>query len=657
MLFSTAAFIGILVAGFAAQETEELTGTLDVVVPIGRTGGPVPLHVTLNWEGRGILNGALEITCEDDGMTLCRYRLPNLALVSGPQTFRLTLPAMSTLSSQFPAEAKVRFVTDADPSKKIDLGTFTILLPGSDFRSLTIALVHAPGIRIHPMNHNLASLLRLDRFDPDPKLRLIQSTPVHLAADEFPTQALSYCTFDLVVLTHEGFAELTRAQLTAIARWVEAGGSSCVVPGPRAIFRKHHVDFLNRLARLSNLYKIDAAGRILPPRGVPPSELRLSSPELGRAVIALDPSATEASPAWRDAALFLWKVRRQQATVIRERGSWRTDLQATIPYDQRNWRTWNIDQDSIDYGPNLYLDDTTVKALIPQDVELLPTGFILLLLFLFVLLIGPVDYTVLGRFRARRFTWVLFPSASVGLTLLLIVLSNIYLGSGDDRRSVTVVDLDEEGNALRWTRFEMLFSGHSGEVERDLERTLFVPVGNEQFGGWGAYSYLTDRVDPNETVLYDGSYPGNYHVTQEIVQWTPQFNRLLSFEPRAGEEPFNWSGLREAIEKGGSRYPALMERVLQDHSFEGELFLVHGDELTTISSRGVVLPRRFLRNLCVRPQRGLFSVVSQVSPSGGGNFEDLSLLDPTNPDEWMVGVAYRDGKDYVVLRRLVRGGS
>ena len=51
----------------------------------------------------------------------------------------------------------------------------------------------------------------------------------------------------------------------------------------------------------------------------------------------------------------------------------------------------------------------------------------------------------------------------------------------------------------------------------------------------------------------------------------------------------------------------------------------------------------------------MFSVVSQVSPTGAGNFEDLSVLDQTTQDSWLVTVIRRVGEDYVVYRRLYRG--
>jgi hypothetical protein len=48
----------------------------------------------------------------------------------------------------------------------------------------------------------------------------------------------------------------------------------------------------------------------------------------------------------------------------------------------------------------------------------------------------------------------------------------------------------------------------------------------------------------------------------------------------------------------------------------------------------------------------LFSLVSQISPSGGGNFEDLAVLDESDPGQWMIVVVSQAGDDILVYRRV-----
>jgi hypothetical protein len=57
-----------------------------------------------------------------------------------------------------------------------------------------------------------------------------------------------------------------------------------------------------------------------------------------------------------------------------------------------------------------------------------------------------------------------------------------------------------------------------------------------------------------------------------------------------------------------------------------------------------------------RPKQGLFAVVSQVSPSGGPNFEDMSLLD-SEPGDTAVLAVEKSGDDVVVRRCVYWGGE
>ena len=54
-------------------------------------------------------------------------------------------------------------------------------------------------------------------------------------------------------------------------------------------------------------------------------------------------------------------------------------------------------------------------------------------------------------------------------------------------------------------------------------------------------------------------------------------------------------------------------------------------------------------------QTGLFALVSQIAPTGGGNFEDLALLDPADDRQWLLLVAVRRGNDWHLYRKLYVG--
>ena len=66
-----------------------------------------------------------------------------------------------------------------------------------------------------------------------------------------------------------------------------------------------------------------------------------------------------------------------------------------------------------------------------------------------------------------------------------------------------------------------------------------------------------------------------------------------------------------------------------------------------------ILPDSILAELCLGDSvAGLRSIVSQISPTGGGNFEDVQVMDTT--DSALV-VVTQAGDDIVVYRRIFHG--
>lgn len=582
---------------------QELTGSVVAEMPIARTGGPVPITVILIWNGPGILRGALELDCTDIDTAECHIRKPGMALAGGTQTYRVLLPPMTAWNSRSPAILKVRFVPDAgDP---IPIGEYPLQLPGQDYRSLAIGVTRPDAAFVPQINLTLADRLSLDRFDPDRegKNPLIRCTQAHVVVQGFAAAPLSLCAYDLLVMAHEGFAETSEAQLDVVARWVEGGGSVCVVPGPRAIFKPHHVAFLNRLG---GRFRLDAAGAF-------EGDSAHLSPGIGRAVVANDAADAD----WTKAVIHLWKVRAEQAEWIRQTGAWSREMEA----ERLSRYYYGYEEErAIDYQPEpLWIEDGTIEKLLPQDLDTFSPWTILLILLGFVAVVGPGEWLMLGWLRARRFTWITFPVASVGLTAFLIVMANVGLGRGDERRTVTVVDVDADGRVLRWNRFEMIFAGFRRTDEREFTQALFVPMDYTRFQEYRYNWYRRDEPDAVEAVTMEGDLPHRAVVRQEIAQWAPQLNRITSFE--------TLDGIREP--------PG------------ADVFEFRG---AAMRGQGRILPQAFVRQLCERPQRGLFSVVSQVSPKPDADFEDLSLHDPTDENAVLRVAVYQEGDDIVLIR-------
>jgi hypothetical protein len=168
----------------------------------------------------------------------------------------------------------------------------------------------------------------------------------------------------------------------------------------------------------------------------------------------------------------------------------------------------------------------------------------------------------------------------------------------------------------------MIFSGFRKDDVRDFEQALFVPMDYTRFRGYSYYSYGESNAVEVDPVTIEGDLPHRSRVTQEIAQWSPQLNRVASFEPL-----------------GTLREPP-----------DADVFEFRGDDMTVKRFTRGVLPQPFVKQLCNRPQRGLFSVVSQISPKPDADFEDLALHDPTDAGATLRVAVYQERNDIIVLR-------
>ena len=305
---------------------------------------------------------------------------------------------------------------------------------------------------------------------------------MRLDPEDLPAQPLAYTSFDMVVLTAEAFKQTSERQLQALARWVKGGGSACVfVAGG---LQPHHLWFLNQLAESTAdgpAFLSDNAGNLLPAR----KEILSLRSGLGRSVIVPEetvPDLNTNAPAFRKAAAFLWKMRSTQAQAITDSGHWQPPANPPMqnnPFTRGRQPVQNVPQFAAPLSYSVQptaLGAELMNLLMPKTVRLIPFSAVLGLLVLFLLMIGPVDYFVLGFFRRRRFTWVLFPATSLAFTAATVLMANHYLGLRDQRRSLIVVDLARDGTALRWNRYELVFAARDKQSVTELKDALWAPL-------------------------------------------------------------------------------------------------------------------------------------------------------------------------------------
>lgn len=183
------------------------------------------------------------------------------------------------------------------------------------------------------------------------------------------------------------------------------------------------------------------------------------------------------------------------------------------------------------------------------------------LLLGFVVVIGPVDYIGLGWLKARKFTWVTFPAATILVTALTVWISNSYMTTGEARRALVLRDVGEDGSVVRTNRFELLFLSAARTVQTEVKKGTFSPLAttsemNALYQQYGQYNMTLSRRGPglaygqpthqsHAPPRLTGRIPVEYIAAQDLPKWTPQLNRTFSI-PGATEEPVvDWRSLTQ----------------------------------------------------------------------------------------------------------------
>jgi len=655
-----------------------LSGRIVCASARARSSGPLAVHIELNWRGSGLIEGRLEIELAEGSEVRCRYARPDVALTNGPQWLHLVLPSPGPGGYDSQLEARMVFVSDDGAFRLLPCPLF---VPKRSDRGLVVALADPRG-RPGPETLALFKALRLEQFAPESRsgradasasgARPLVTTPAFPVPGDMPSNPAAYCAFDTIVLAGEGFALMGRKQLDAALTWARAGGSVLVLPAGG--LKAHHSRFLNALAgadAATPAYALTPRGRVEGKAG-----LGLFRAGLGRAVVGLEVATDDDALGrsdWRRAAAFLWKVRRDQLKNIASRGKWRAIKEEETTSDDWRQRQWQMQYQQHRDGRRRYgrvpvMAGPTLKdkVLFPKKIQVVPLWLIIMILVLFVVVIGPVDYFVLGMFRRRKLTWITFPAAAVGFALFTMLLAEAYMGSSDHRNSLSVVDLGAAGRVLRTSRYEVIVAGRNRNSSTEIAGGFFSPIDVGSFPGGRGMRSSGGRGVP----AYEGLVPVRFSVMQRINQWQPRMNRYLFVGPEA--PALEGSGARPGIKLDWDEIDAIPRSHPADKNdlrrmrsavvtiprgLGVEVIVFGGGMKNARRFGGSGLPHAVLKELCVRPRQGLFTVVSQISPTGGGDFEDSAVLDPTDQDSWLLAVVVRDGQNFTVYRRLYHKGA
>ena len=700
----------------AFAQTNQITVDLSSLSPPIRSDAPMTFVWRIVSQSSNLIDGQLEITVHDGGTKLGRLIADDVVLSAGEQLVRTVVPPIESHNQINVLEVHVEF-----HSKGQKLGAWDIPLqtPGQWQRKQVILVCDPWQSSLPAGTHQLVDRMRLETWNADLEDRTITTVPARVRPEELPVDSLGYCGFDVVVLVQEGFAELKEGQLRPLLEWIAAGGSLCLAPG-NTILKEHHAVFLNQVSRApagEPLFVLEASGRLIEPGADDPAAppVLLKRHGLGRVAIVrgkLDRLVETRDQDLRGMLAFLWKMRHDRLAEFLEGGKFL--VKSDVAVDKKDptenqWQNRNFNVNYSQLRPQkmqlavlpLQSGDQLVSRLMPEGLKIVPLPLIGLILVVYVLLIGPTDWFVLGAIRRRKWTWFTFPFVTVALTMLTVWLAEWYMQVADNRRTVTFHDLGVDNQVARRNRFEVLFQGSERDVTTELNREIFSDMTLQRFSSamWLSNQQrqmqgADQRRKDSDVAKYVGRVPSRYAVTQFLSQWTPQLNRRFTIQ-HANEKPveFDWKKFadvavyRPDTVTTGPLREALLSDVKQAfgatanvavfiggkrHDLLGNFAFLQSGAVYGVDAYGNQLSQpayyqpgydpnqkrsSFLEDVSVNGLGGLFAVVSQSSPTGGKDFEDMALVDPSDPDQWLLVVAVDRGNDVDLYRKLYRKGD
>jgi hypothetical protein len=458
-------------------------------------------------------------------------------------------------------------------------------------------------------------------------------------------------------------------------------------------------------------YALDERGRVVVHGDSPAAtEMARCRPGMGRAVVVhrpLDPNFDFASREWKETVAFLWKIRAAQIDTILRWGYW--DFPARLQRRIGDPSAFAPQRDD--------LERSIRQILMPERIEGVPFSVVAVILTLFLLAVAPGDYFLLGFLNCRKYTWWLFVLISAAFTLCTVKIAESYMGHNDYQTSLAFVDLGPRAaddtpaaSAARTSRFEMLFVSTQRTIEKELHNCLYtdltdsaeIPENLQSADGRFGFTE-TEKMDLNARMtvdlpVYEGMMPASFTVHQQLRQWSPRIARETTFgdgRSSVQETGINWAALPAASLNSVEGRRALYARVLANEPDAQVLLLngawaydpVHNDDapasvaaagssfaqisvpgaggarnligspataLLSPTAQGASPVASLAIRASVRAPAGLFAICSQVAPTGGQVLEDLSLLDTSDPLQWLVLVVVRRENSWVVFRQLIQ---
>ncbi len=553
---STLVFVLLYAASVSAQTQApkpKLFAKLAATSPSVRIGDAMPTIWDIQKFQPGILEGRFEFRVHLGTVEFYRYTSDELVLHEPDHRFRFLFPPIVTNIQSGEIEVDVTWIEKS--GERVPLRMQLLRVPLTAIRTMMIGVVEQRTYQARRPDwdarlqqlplETLGESQRPVLGDPLGRRAALQTVIVTWDTDAVPSDPLSFTPYDIVAVAGNVFAGLRRPQLEAMQSWCRAGGSLYVEP--EGLLESYHVEFLNRLTSQSSdpvAWTIDANGKIDWPGGLRDQGAILGSYDLGRVAI-ISPELLQPE---------------RMTTVVRHLWDWPADKnphEVAQPDQTRIQNPW----DSPVYRPESPAQEryrNLELALMPASVRLVPLPLIMALLFLLVLLIGPVDWWVLGWLRLRRFTWVTWPFWTIVSALVTVGLSNWYLQTTDVPRTLVLHDVGRDGGVVRTQTFTLTFPSRTRRDTQKVEHAVWQQLGTEWSPGSRApaptgtnavFMLDDDRPWNLTSPHYSGRVPSQYAVELPVGQWSRQisYSQQIPNAFDAERTPMDW----EPIDAGG----------------------------------------------------------------------------------------------------------
>jgi hypothetical protein len=259
---------------------------------------------------------------------------------------------------------------------------------------------------------------------------------------------------------------------------------------------------------------------------------------------------------------------------------------------------------------------------------------------------------------------VLFTVVSLGFTLVTVRLAQSHLGRVDYRTHLTFVDFGNGDNPVRETKLEMVFTATERVVETRTNDELYLSLNQRRSLGEkdrnplefdAGFDEIPLRDDPDLPVV-EGRAMGSYVIRQQMRQWSPRFHCRTACAPDLEAPKIDWARRPDESWQTPEGRRSYHRRICGTRP-EAILMFFYRKERHVVSSAGEGPPEggqelaSLVADISRRPETGMFSVVSQISPNGAPGFEDLSVVDSSDfSREWAVLIV-PDAQGHTVYRK------